>query len=226
MDLIRPECPTTQAIVTIADEDGNYLQEAWEHILTCVSRFEHLHMLGEGAPPDATFFAIPEHELEKSKQAKSNILPVLRKKGHGKVQNAASSMRRGSYDSAGIGGNVAAGITSEQMNNLVSNLNILEQVGDISRIFMRSQKLNSEAIIDFVRALCKVSMHELRSASDPRVFSITKIVEIAYVTQILSVFLTYYLFPGQMIVITTFLLSSAGLVSYLNMLSSLTGTIT
>ncbi|KAJ0086962.1 hypothetical protein Patl1_07497 [Pistacia atlantica] len=29
------------AIVTIADEDGDYLVEAWEHILTCVSRFEH-----------------------------------------------------------------------------------------------------------------------------------------------------------------------------------------
>ncbi|KAJ0095231.1 hypothetical protein Patl1_15969 [Pistacia atlantica] len=27
---------TVDAIVRIADEDGNYLQEAWEHILTCV----------------------------------------------------------------------------------------------------------------------------------------------------------------------------------------------
>ncbi|KAG6403260.1 hypothetical protein SASPL_135477 [Salvia splendens] len=42
-----------------------------------------------------------------------------------------------------------------------------------------SQKLNSEAIVDFVKALCKVFMDELRSTSDPRVFSLTKIVEIA-----------------------------------------------
>lgn len=171
-----------QAIITIADEDGNYLQDAWEHILTCVSRFEHLHLLGEGAPPDAAFFAIQQNEVDKSKQARSNVLPVLKKKGAGKIQNAASAMRRGSYDSAGIGGNVSAGITSEQMNNLVSNLNMLEQVGDVNRIFIRSQKLNSEAIVDFVKALCKVSMDELRSTSDPRVFSLTKIVEIAYVT--------------------------------------------
>ena len=169
-------------IVTIADEDGNYLQEAWEHILTCVSRFEHLHLLGEGAPPDATFFAIPQNEFDKSKQSKSNVLPVLKKKGPGKIQNAAASVRRGSYDSAGIGGNASAWITSEQMNNLVSNLNMLEQVGEMSRIFVRSQKLNSEAIVDFVKALCKVSMEELRSTSDPRVFSLTKIVEIAYVS--------------------------------------------
>ncbi|KAI3449141.1 hypothetical protein Pfo_005806 [Paulownia fortunei] len=179
-DIRQKNIDAIKAIVTIADEDGNYLQEAWEHIITCVSRFEHLHLLGEGAPPDATFFAIPQNEFDKSKQAKSNILPVLRKKGPGKIQNAASAVRRGSYDSAGSGGNVAAGITSEQMNNLVSNLNMLEQVGEMNRIFIRSQKLNSEAIVDFVKALCKVSMDELRSTSDPRVFSITKIVEIAH----------------------------------------------
>ncbi|PIN23786.1 Guanine nucleotide exchange factor [Handroanthus impetiginosus] len=179
-DIKQKNIDAIKAIVTIADEDGNYLQEAWEHILTCVSRFEHLHLLGEGAPPDATFFAIPQNELDKSKQARSNILPVLRKKGPGKIQNAASAVRRGSYDSAGVGGNTAAGITSEQMNNLVSNLNMLEQVGEVNRIFIRSQKLNSEAIVDFVKALCKVSMDELRSTSDPRVFSLTKIVEIAH----------------------------------------------
>lgn len=147
-------------------------------MLTCVSRFEHLHLLGEGAPPDATFFSFPQNESEKSKQAKSNILPVLKKKGPGRTQHAAASVLRGSYD----GGNASGAVTSEQMNNLVSNLNMLEQVGssEMNRIFTRSQKLNSEAIIDFVKALCKVSMDELRSASDPRVFSLTKIVEIAY----------------------------------------------
>ncbi|KAI4356815.1 hypothetical protein L6164_000804 [Bauhinia variegata] len=171
-----------KAIVTIADEDGNYLQEAWEHILTCVSRFEHLHLLGEGAPPDATFFAFPQNDSDNTKQAKSTILPVLKKKGPGRMQYAASTVMRGTYDSAGIGSNAAGAVTSEQVNNLVSNLNMLEQVGssEMSRIFTRSQKLNSEAIIDFVKALCKVSMEELRSPSDPRVFSLTKIVEIAH----------------------------------------------
>ncbi|XP_052194866.1 brefeldin A-inhibited guanine nucleotide-exchange protein 2-like [Diospyros lotus] len=179
-DIKQKNIDAIKAIVTIADEDGNYLQEAWEHILTCVSRFEHLHLLGEGAPPDATFFAIPQNDFDKSKQTKSNILPVLKKKGPGRIQYAATAVRRGSYDSAGIGGNASGGITSDQMNNLVSNLNMLEQVGEMNRIFTRSQKLNSEAIVDFVKALCKVSMEELRSMSDPRVFSLTKIVEIAH----------------------------------------------
>ncbi|KAL2337445.1 hypothetical protein Fmac_011891 [Flemingia macrophylla] len=181
-DIKQKNVDAIKAIVFIADEDGNYLQEAWEHILTCVSRFEHLHLLGEGAPPDATFFAFPQNDSVKAKQAKSTILPVLKKKGPGRMQYAAASLMRGSYDSAGIGNNGPGAVTSEQVNNLVSNLNMLEQVGssEMNRIFTRSQKLNSEAIVDFVKALCKVSIEELRSPSDPRVFSLTKIVEIAH----------------------------------------------
>ncbi|EPS60966.1 hypothetical protein M569_13835 [Genlisea aurea] len=177
-DIKQKNIDAIKVIATIADEDGNYLQEAWEHVLTCVSRFEHLHLLGEGVPPDAAFFAAPQNEIDKSKIGRPNILPVLRKKGAGKIPNAVSGARRGSYDSAGIG--AASVLTPEQMSSLVSDLNMLEQVGELNRIFIRSQKLNSEAIVDFVKALCKVSMEELRSASDPRVFSLTKIVEIAH----------------------------------------------
>ncbi|XP_010544658.1 PREDICTED: brefeldin A-inhibited guanine nucleotide-exchange protein 2 [Tarenaya hassleriana] len=179
-DIKQRNIEAIKAIVRLADEEGNYLQDAWEHILTCVSRFEHLHLLGEGAPPDATFFAFKQNESEKSKQSKPNILPVLKKKGPAK-SHAGSGVLRGSYDSTSLGGRKGSGtVRPEQMNSIVSSLNLLEQVGDMNRIFVRSQKLNSEAIIDFVKALCKVSMDELRSPSDPRVFSLTKIVEIAH----------------------------------------------
>ncbi|KAJ6807636.1 brefeldin A-inhibited guanine nucleotide-exchange protein 2-like [Iris pallida] len=181
-DIKQKNIDAIKAIISIADEDGNYLQEAWEHVLTCVSRFEHLHLLGEGAPPDATFFAIQQNELDKSRQVKSSMLPVLTKRGPGRIQHAATAARRGSYDSVGVGGHASGAVTSEQMSNLISNLHMLEQVGisEMNHIFIRSQTLNSEAIIDFVKALCKVSMEELRSTSDPRVFSLTKIVEIAH----------------------------------------------
>ncbi|KAL4567153.1 hypothetical protein LXL04_022727 [Taraxacum kok-saghyz] len=177
-DIKQKNIDAIKVIVTIADEDGDYLQEAWEHILTCISRFQQLHLLREGAPLDSTFFS---HESGKSKQKKSNVLPVLKKRGAGRIHQAAAAMRRGSYDSSGIDGDTSGGIiTSEQAHNLVSNLNMLEQVGEMTRVFTSSQKLNSEAIVDFVKALCKVSMGELRSTSSPRVFSLTKIVEIAH----------------------------------------------
>ncbi|KAL7606603.1 hypothetical protein Lser_V15G15902 [Lactuca serriola] len=166
-DIKQKNIEAIKAIVTIADEDGNHLQDAWEQILTCVSRFEHLHLLGHGAPPDSTFFAYnnQKNESEKLKQPKTNILPVLKKRGAGRIQQTSTATRRGSYDS-GI--------------NLVSKLQMLEQVGEMNHIFIRSQKLNSQGIVDFVKALCKVSMDELRSASDPRVFGLTKIVEVAH----------------------------------------------
>uniref|UniRef100_A0ACD5TW08 Uncharacterized protein n=1 Tax=Avena sativa TaxID=4498 RepID=A0ACD5TW08_AVESA len=172
-DIKQKNIEAIKAIMLIAEEDGNYLQEAWEHILTCVSRYENLHLVGEGAPSDATFFALQQPDLDKSKQAKSSIIPSLKKK----ALNAGAASKRGTYDSAGVGGK-ASGV--DQMNNSVAIL--LEQVGmaEMNRVFIRSQNLNSEGIIDFVKAICKVSMEELRSASDPRVFSLTKIVEITH----------------------------------------------
>lgn len=64
---------------------------------------------------------------------------------------------------------------------VMANLALLEQISpnDVARIFTRSERLNSEGIVEFVKALSKVSMDELRSPSDPRVYSMTKIVEIS-----------------------------------------------
>ncbi|CAA7052512.1 unnamed protein product [Microthlaspi erraticum] len=179
-DIKQKNIEAIKAILRLADEEGNYLQDAWEHILTCVSRFEQLHLLGEGAPPDAAFFASKQNESEKSTQPKHNVLPVLKKKGPGKSQYAATGVLRGSYDSMSFGGKGSKSVRQAQMSSIVSNLNLLEQVGEMNQIFAHSQKLNSEAILHFVKALCKVSMDELRSPSNPRVFSLTKIVEIAH----------------------------------------------
>ena len=50
----------------------------------------------------------------------------------------------------------------------------------LNRLFVNSAQLDSEAIVDFVSALCNVSREELKSVHAPRVFSLTKIVEIAH----------------------------------------------
>ncbi|GMH26359.1 hypothetical protein Nepgr_028202 [Nepenthes gracilis] len=73
-------------------------------------------------------------------------------------------------------------VTPEQVNNFISNLNLLDQIGsyELNHIFAHSQRLNSDTIVSFVKALCKVAMSELQSPTDPRVFSLTKIVEVAH----------------------------------------------
>ncbi|XP_049777392.1 brefeldin A-inhibited guanine nucleotide-exchange protein 1 [Schistocerca cancellata] len=50
----------------------------------------------------------------------------------------------------------------------------------VDRIFTGSTRLDGDAIVDFVRALCQVSLDELAHPSHPRMFSLQKIVEISY----------------------------------------------
>ena len=45
---------------------------------------------------------------------------------------------------------------------------------------MHSDKLDSEAIVEFVKALCAIAQEELDPAHAPRVYGLTKIVEIAH----------------------------------------------
>ncbi|GFH25080.1 SEC7 domain-containing protein, partial [Haematococcus lacustris] len=51
---------------------------------------------------------------------------------------------------------------------------------ELSAVFINSDKLNGEAVVAFVRALCCISADELANARSPRVFSLAKIVEIAH----------------------------------------------
>ncbi|XP_075673381.1 brefeldin A-inhibited guanine nucleotide-exchange protein 1 isoform X1 [Castanea sativa] len=180
-DMKQKNVDAVKAIISIAIEDGNYLQEAWEHILTCLSRIEHLQLLGEGAPPDASFLTASNVETEE-RTPKAMGFPNLKKKGT--LQNPAvvAVVRGGSYDSTSVGVNTAGLVTPEQINNFILNLNLLDQIGNfgLNHVFAHSQRLNSEAIVAFVKALCKVSMSELQSPTDPRVFSLTKLVEIAH----------------------------------------------
>ncbi|XP_024961498.1 brefeldin A-inhibited guanine nucleotide-exchange protein 1 isoform X4 [Cynara cardunculus var. scolymus] len=176
-DMKQKNVDAVKATIAIAIEDGNYLQDAWEHILTTLSRFEHLQLLGEGAPSDASFLSGSNIETE-DKSVRSSFTSLKKK---GTLQNpiVMAVVRGSSYDSTSLGVNTSGLVTPEQINSFISNLNLLEQIGnfELNHIFAHSQRLNSEAIVAFVKALCKVSMSELQSPTDPRVFSLTKIVE-------------------------------------------------
>lgn len=50
----------------------------------------------------------------------------------------------------------------------------------VDRVFTGSTRLDGDAIVDFVRALCQVSVDELAHPNHPRMFSLQKIVEISY----------------------------------------------
>ncbi|KAK4764868.1 hypothetical protein SAY86_025958 [Trapa natans] len=180
-DMKQKNVDAVKAIIFIAIEDGNYLQEAWEHILTCLSRIGHLQLLGEGVPTDAPFLTSANMGIEE-KTTKSG-LSSLKKKTIIQDPAVISAVRGGSYDSITVGINASGLVTPEQVSMFLSNLNLLDQqIGnfELNVVFAHSQRLNSEAILAFVRALCKVSISELQSPTDPRVFSLTKLIEIAH----------------------------------------------
>ncbi|KAJ0641190.1 putative Sec7 domain, armadillo-like helical, sec7 domain superfamily protein [Helianthus annuus] len=180
-DMKQKNVDAVKAIIAIAIEDGNYLQDSWEHILTCLSRFEHLQLLGEGAPSDASFLSGSNVETTEDKSLRNNF-PSLKKKGTLQNPVVMAVVRGSSYDSTSLGANTSGLVTPDQISSFLSNLNLLEQIGnfELNHIFAHSQRLDSEAIVAFVKALCKVSMSELQSPTDPRVFSLTKIVEVAH----------------------------------------------
>ena len=51
---------------------------------------------------------------------------------------------------------------------------------NIALVFESSRNLSSTAVVQFVKALCEVSTKELESTVSPRVYSLTKIVEVAH----------------------------------------------
>jgi hypothetical protein len=80
---------------------------------------------------------------------------------------------------------VQGGCTStadtEQINIFVSKLNLLDPIGiyELNHTFSHSQRLNGDAIVAFVKTICKVSMTELQSPTDLQIFCLTKIDEVA-----------------------------------------------
>ncbi|EZA54583.1 Brefeldin A-inhibited guanine nucleotide-exchange protein [Ooceraea biroi] len=83
------------------------------------------------------------------------------------------------------------GPPSHQSNLNLSSLDpsVKESIGETSsqsvvvavdRIFTGSTRLDGDAIVEFVKALCQVSLEELAHPTQPRMFSLTKIVEISY----------------------------------------------
>lgn len=53
-------------------------------------------------------------------------------------------------------------------------------IAQLRLLLARSDRLDSEAIVEFVRALCAVAQEELRPVASPRVYSLTKIIEISH----------------------------------------------
>uniref|UniRef100_A0A8C4N133 ADP ribosylation factor guanine nucleotide exchange factor 2 n=1 Tax=Equus asinus asinus TaxID=83772 RepID=A0A8C4N133_EQUAS len=150
---------TIKTLITVAHTDGNYLGNSWHEILKCISQLELAQLIGTG---------VKTRYLSGSGREREGSL-----KGH----------TMAGEEFMGLGNLVTGGVDKRQMASFqesVGETSSQSVVVAVDRIFTGSTRLDGNAIVDFVRWLCAVSMDELASPHHPRMFSLQKIVEISY----------------------------------------------
>uniref|UniRef100_A0A673M728 Brefeldin A-inhibited guanine nucleotide-exchange protein 2-like n=1 Tax=Sinocyclocheilus rhinocerous TaxID=307959 RepID=A0A673M728_9TELE len=149
---------TIKTLIMVAHTDGNYLGNSWHEILRCISQLELAQLIGTGVKT-------------------RYISGVVREQG-GSIKGFPS----GGEEFMPLG-TLVGGPDKRQMAHIqesVGETSSQSVVVAVDRIFTGSTRLDGNAIVDFVRWLCAVSMDELASAHQPRMFSLQKIVEISY----------------------------------------------
>ncbi|XP_011304775.1 brefeldin A-inhibited guanine nucleotide-exchange protein 2 [Fopius arisanus] len=148
---------TIKTLITIAHTDGNYLGSSWLDVVKCISQLELAQLIGTGirpqllGPPSKPYFPSP-----------LNTFTSL-------THNNSSQSNSLNLSSLDPSVKESIGETSSQ-----------SVVVAVDRIFTGSTRLDGDAIVEFVKALCQVSLEELSHQTQPRMFSLTKIVEISY----------------------------------------------
>ncbi|KRX57361.1 Brefeldin A-inhibited guanine nucleotide-exchange protein 1 [Trichinella sp. T9] len=146
---------TLKTLITVAHTDGNYLDNSW---LECISQLEVAQLIGTGV---------------KSKFLTSGTARILPESGH----DISSAECTHVMKTSGVS------FVSKKMPHLQESLGETSSqsvVVAVDRIFTGSVRLDGDAIVHFVRALCQVSMDELNNPMHPRMYSLQKLVEISY----------------------------------------------
>ncbi|KAJ8010696.1 hypothetical protein DPEC_G00077800 [Dallia pectoralis] len=147
---------TIKTLITVAHTDGNYLGNSWHEIMKCISQLELAQLIGTGV---------------KTRYISGTV--------RGKEGFITNTKEQSNDEYLGLGGTIdRKQIASIQES--IGETSSQSVVVAVDRIFTGSTRLDGNAIVDFVRWLCAVSMDELASPTHPRMFSLQKIVEISY----------------------------------------------
>ncbi|XP_056378102.1 brefeldin A-inhibited guanine nucleotide-exchange protein 1 isoform X2 [Hyla sarda] len=150
---------TIKTLITVAHTDGNYLGSSWHEILKCISQLELAQLIGTGVKP-------------------RYISGTMRNR-----EGSFTGTKDQASDEFASLGLVGGNVDWKQMASIQESIGETSSqsvVVAVDRIFTGSTRLDGNAIVDFVRWLCAVSMDELVSPTHPRMFSLQKIVEISY----------------------------------------------
>ncbi|KAI0232805.1 Brefeldin A-inhibited guanine nucleotide-exchange protein 1 [Lamellibrachia satsuma] len=142
---------TIKTLISVAHTDGNYLGKSWHEILKCISQLELAQLIGTGVRK--RFITRPSGGSHAMDQ-----------------EDGRAMLSRGRLDTK----------TMQHLQESMGETSSQSVVVAVDRIFTCSVKLDGDAIVEFVKALCAVSMDELANVPHPRMFSLQKIVEISY----------------------------------------------
>ncbi|THD26854.1 Brefeldin A-inhibited guanine nucleotide-exchange protein 1 [Fasciola hepatica] len=179
---------TIRTLITVAQTDGNYLGHAWVEILRCISQLESAQLIaqpnqgfnlgssGSGLLTRAASFAgnPASHSGSGFVTGTSARRPVSQSSIPQPINVSSEPMAPGSLAAASVDPKKAA-ILQEVMGETGSHSVVVA----VDKIFTGSVRLNGDAIVDFVKALCQVSREEL-TLPQPRIFTLQKVVEISY----------------------------------------------
>ncbi|XP_014477211.1 PREDICTED: brefeldin A-inhibited guanine nucleotide-exchange protein 2 [Dinoponera quadriceps] len=149
---------TIKTLITVAHTDGNYLGGSWLDVVKCISQLELAQLIGTGVrpqllgPPSKPHFPSPLANF-------------------GNLTHSVGSHQANSLNLSSLDPSVKESIGETSSQSVVVA---------VDRIFTGSTRLDGDAIVEFVKALCQVSLEELAHPTQPRMFSLTKIVEISY----------------------------------------------
>eukprot|EP00123_Amoebidium_parasiticum_P018331 comp24173_c0_seq2/m.44165 comp24173_c0_seq2/g.44165 ORF comp24173_c0_seq2/g.44165 comp24173_c0_seq2/m.44165 type:complete len:1871 (-) comp24173_c0_seq2:350-5962(-) len=197
------ECFKT--LVQIAQQSGNYLQKSWYQVLKCVSQLEAvsadgvLQRTNNFYPVDSgsgsldgtdeasvrrrasqplvgpeTFTFLSSMMIPGAAAYKESILPPLPTPADRQV---IVSDTRTSRDTMRTQLNIPDARELREAEERDKEQTVLLAV---DHIFTGSKELSGDAILEFVRWLCAVSLEELQAPGRPRMYSLQKIVEISY----------------------------------------------
>jgi len=148
---------TIKTLISVAHTDGNYLGTSWLDILKCISQLELAQMIGTGVKNQFLAAKSPLTGPEMSSFNFSSLGDVLLTPLQTNPHNESQ-------------------IYKENLTETSSQSVVVA----VDRIFTGSTQLDGDAIVEFVRALCQVSIEELLTVPQPRMFALTKLVEISY----------------------------------------------
>lgn len=157
-------------MLDLAVTEGNYMKSAWMQVLTSVSQLERLQLIAQGIdqnsiPDVSTAKMVNRSSTETTHSATTSFFSLFT--SHPSASQTASNK-----------------FHNQQLTPHISQLLTKTELEvAVDKIFTNSSSLSGEAIADFVRALSEVSSEEIDSSgqsSNPRMFSLQKIVDICY----------------------------------------------